>query len=49
MNPVRSLGPALVGNLWQHHWLYWVAPILGAQLAVLAYRHLSNNFQDIQT
>jgi MIP family channel proteins len=49
MNPVRSLGPALVGNLWQHHWLYWVAPILGAQLAVLAYRHLSNNFQDIKT
>jgi MIP family channel proteins len=47
MNPVRSLGPALVGNLWQHHWLYWAAPILGAQLAVLAYRHLSNNFQDI--
>jgi MIP family channel proteins len=48
MNPVRSLGPALVGNLWQHHWLYWVAPILGAQLAVLTYRHLSNNFQDIK-
>ncbi|MEP0871850.1 aquaporin [Trichocoleus desertorum AS-A10] len=47
MNPVRSLGPALVAGLWQHHWLYWVAPILGAQLAVLIYRQLSNNFQDI--
>ncbi|WP_404785405.1 MIP/aquaporin family protein [Altericista sp. CCNU0014] len=47
MNPARSLGPALVGGIWQHHWLYWVAPILGAQLAVLTYRHLSNNFQDI--
>jgi MIP family channel proteins len=47
MNPVRSLGPALVGGLWQHHWLYWVAPILGAQLAVLIYRSLSNNFQDV--
>ncbi|MBD2097336.1 aquaporin [Trichocoleus sp. FACHB-591] len=47
MNPVRSLGPALVSGLWQHHWLYWVAPILGAQLAVLIYRQLSNNFQDI--
>jgi MIP family channel proteins len=46
MNPVRSLGPALVGGIWQHHWLYWVAPILGAQMAVLVYRHLSNNFQD---
>jgi len=47
MNPARSLGPALVGNIWQHHWLYWVAPILGAQLAVAVYRHLSQNFQDI--
>lgn len=46
MNPVRSLGPALVGNLWQHHWLYWVAPILGAQFSVLIYRQLSNNFHD---
>lgn len=46
MNPVRSLGPALIGGIWQHHWLYWVAPILGAQIAVWVYRHLSNNFQD---
>jgi MIP family channel proteins len=46
MNPVRSLGPAFVGGIWQHHWLYWAAPILGAQLAVWVYRQLSNNFQD---
>lgn len=46
MNPARSFGPALIGNLWQHHWLYWVAPILGAQLAVLVYRRLSDNFHD---
>jgi MIP family channel proteins len=46
MNPARSLGPALVGWQWQHHWLYWVAPIVGAQLAVWVYRQISNNFHD---
>ncbi|MBD1841758.1 aquaporin [Coleofasciculus sp. FACHB-64] len=48
MNPARSLGPALVGGIWQHHWVYWVAPILGAQLAVLIYSQLSNGFRDIK-
>lgn len=46
MNPARSFGPALVGNIWQHHWIYWFAPILGAQLAVLFYRQISDNFRD---
>lgn len=48
MNPARSLAPALVGSLWQHHWLYWIAPILGAQLAAWVYAHLSNNFRDLK-
>jgi MIP family channel proteins len=46
MNPARSLGPALVTGLWQHQWLYWIAPIVGAQLATWVYRSLSNNFSE---
>ncbi|MCP6760988.1 MAG: MIP family channel protein [Fischerella sp. CENA71] len=48
MNPARSLGPALVGGIWQHHWVYWLAPILGAQLAVFIYSQLSNGFKDLR-
>lgn len=28
-NPARSLGPALIGDVWTGHWLYWIAPIFG--------------------
>ncbi len=48
MNPARSFAPALIGWIWQHHWLYWLAPIIGAQLAVIVYRHLSYGFRDIK-
>ncbi len=40
MNPARSFGPALIGNTWDSHWLYWLGPIMGACLAALAYRWL---------
>lgn len=36
MNPARSFGPALASGLWTAHWLYWLAPLLGAVLAVAA-------------
>ncbi len=36
MNPVRSLAPAVVSGQVQHLWIYLVAPILGAWLAVPA-------------
>ena len=43
MNPARSFGPALLSGLWQHQWLYWIAPIIGAQVAMWVYRLLSQN------
>lgn len=41
MNPARSFGPALASGIWTAHWLYWVAPLLGAGLAVAVNHVLS--------
>ncbi|WP_281991144.1 MIP/aquaporin family protein [Aquimarina aggregata] len=35
MNPARSFAPALLSGNWQHQWLYFIAPVIGALLAVL--------------
>ena len=42
VNPARSTGPALFVGGWAlgQLWLFWVAPIVGAALAGLAYRWL---------
>lgn len=39
VNPARSFGPALVGGHWDAHWLYWLAPIIGATLAALTWQY----------
>ena len=38
MNPVRSLGPALVGNHWEPMWIYLTAPFAGMAIAVLVFK-----------
>jgi aquaporin Z len=38
MNPSRSLAPALVSGSWEHAWIYVLAPVIGAGLAVLGCR-----------
>jgi aquaporin Z len=43
VNPARSTGPALFVGGWAlaQLWLFWVAPIVGAALAGMAYRAIS--------
>lgn len=48
MNPVRSLSPAIVSGNIEHLWLYLVAPVIGAVLAIPTWQYLtSNNKNDI--
>ena len=49
LNPARSFGPALVSWFWQDQWLYWIAPPLGALLAVGAFRLFSIGKRDVLT
>lgn len=37
MNPARSLGPAVAGQQWTAHWIYWLAPITGMIVAAWLY------------
>jgi MIP family channel proteins len=40
MNPARSFGPALVAGVWADHWVYWLAPLLGAAIGGFVYQIL---------
>jgi aquaporin Z len=56
MNPARSLGPALVSLNLSYQWIYWLAPMIGAVLAVLSFKAIkdyravtsNNNDQDYE-
>lgn len=40
MNPARSFGPAIASGVFDHHWVYWVGPMIGASIASLAFRRV---------
>jgi aquaporin Z len=39
MNPARTLASAVPGMMWQHVWIYLLAPTLGMLIAAQRYRH----------
>lgn len=38
-NPARSLGSAIFANVWSHHYIFWIGPLVGATLAGVFYRY----------
>jgi hypothetical protein len=50
VNPARSTGPAIIVGGWalQQLWLFWVAPIVGAALAGLAYPMIAGSGEPAQ-
>jgi aquaporin NIP len=40
MNPARSIAPAIVSGHLEHLWLYIVAPVMGAALAIPVWKYL---------
>lgn len=43
MNTARSFGPAVIANFWDHHWVYWVGPLLGGALGGFFHRYIFIN------
>ena len=43
MNPVRSFAPAVASGQLQHFWIYLIAPVLGAALAIPVWQYLKIN------
>ncbi len=44
-NPARSLGPAIVSGAWQGWWVYWIGPLLGMLLGVIACSFLAKRIE----
>jgi len=38
VNPARSLGSGIVGDVWTDQWVYWIAPLVGAVIGWALYK-----------
>jgi aquaporin NIP len=48
MNPARSLAPAIVSGHLEHLWIYLIAPVAGAILAIPIWKYLTINNKNNQ-
>jgi aquaporin Z len=44
-NPARSLGPSVISGQWHGWWIYWIGPMVGMFLAVLACSFLAKRIE----
>lgn len=44
-NPARSFGPSLVSGVWDGWWIYWVGPIIGMVLAIIACSYFARRIE----
>jgi len=44
-NPARSFGPAIISGQWDGWWIYWLGPVAGTLLAVLACSALAKRIE----
>jgi aquaporin Z len=44
-NPARSLGSSVISGQWQDWWIYWIGPMFGMFLAVLACSFLAKRIE----
>ena len=43
INPARSIGPAIVANSWENHWVFWIGPLLGGAIGGVLYSDVLMN------
>ena len=45
VNPARSFGPSVISGVWNSWWIYWIGPLIGGLLAILACNSLAKRIE----